>query len=406
MDPRSGDDMRSELADPGPVRLAAVHAALGAGEVDRAIALAEAALQAGGRDPLVFNLLAHRRQVEGRYGEAMGLLETGLRFAPDDAFLLCALAGCLSQQGRDVEALRLYNQVLASAPLHAQAHHGRGLALDALDEAEPARSAYLRAVELAPEYPDALGALANHALRRGELDQARSYAGRALAADFDEPAATLVLASIELKRGEPSTAADRLERRLSRPGLSALHQGALGSLYADALDRLDRPEAAMQAHARANAAIWAVHGPQLAAAGVEPGVDLCRRLQASFARADPADWHAAPAPAGSTSDAPAGHVFLVGFVRSGTTLLEQVLASHPQVVALEEQPLLRGMAKPWFGDDAALHGLATLDEVQAEVLRTDYWRRVRAYGVEPAGRIFIDKNPLDGVWLPLVAKLF
>ncbi len=404
MDTRYGDDVLSELADAGPVRLAAIHAALGAQQVEQAISLAEAALQAGGRDPLLFNLVAHRRQVEGRYGEAMGLLQAGLRAAPQDVFLRCALAVCLSQQGRDAEALALYDQVLATAPGHAQAHHGRGLALDALDEVEPARAAHLRAVALAPDYPDALGAMAGHALSRGELDEAQAYAHRALAADLDEPAATLALASLELKRGEAAAAADRLERRLSRPGLSALHQGALGALYADALDRLDQPEAAMQAHARANAATWAVHAPQMEAADVEPGFDLCHRLQASFAHADPDDWR--PAPGAEAPDAPAGHVFLIGFVRSGTTLLEQVLASHPLVSALEEQPLLRAIAKPWFGDDAALHRLAMLDEDQAQALRADYWRRVRACGIEPARRVFVDKNPLDGIWLPLVAKLF
>ena len=146
-------------------RLAAIHATLASGGVEPAISLAEAALQAGVRDPLVFNLVAHRRQVEGRFAEAMALLEAGLRVAPQDVFLLCALAACLSQQGRDAEALAIYDQVLASAPAHAPAHHGRGLALDALGEAEPARAAHLKAVDFAPDYPDALGALADHAVR-------------------------------------------------------------------------------------------------------------------------------------------------------------------------------------------------------------------------------------------------
>ena len=406
MDLQGEDDVASELAEPEPDTLAAIHAALGAHQVEQAISLAEEALQAGGRDPLMFNLVAHRRQVEGRYGEAMGLLQAGLRFTPQDIFLLCALAGCLSQQGRDDEALALYDRVLAKSPSHAPAHHGRGLALDALGEVEQARGAELAAVELAPDYPDALGALADHALRRGELSEAESYASRAFAADPDEPAATLTLASIALKRGEAAGAAERLERRLARPGLPALHQGALGALYAEALDGLDRPEAAMQAHVRSNAATWSVHAAQLAAAGVEPGVELCRRLRGSFERADPADWRAAPGAEPQDAGAPAIHVFLIGFVRSGTTLLEQVLASHSQVSALEEQPLLRGLAKPWFGDEAALKRLGAIDAPRADALRADYWRRARACGIEPSGRVFVDKNPLDGVWLPLVAKLF
>ncbi len=405
MDAHSENDFRNRrpaASEPSP--LAGIHVALGAQQVERAITMAEAALDAGGRDPLMFNLVAHRRQVEGRYGEAMALLQAGLRIAPHDVFLLCALAGCLSQQGRDAEALALYDRTLAQAPDHAPAHHGRGLALDALGEAEAAYAAEREAVRLAPDYPDALGALADHALRRGEQEAADVHARRALAADPDEPAAILALAGLALKRGDAAGAAARLERRLGRPNLPALHQGALGALYAEALDRLDRPEDAMQAHVRANAATWAVHAPQMAAAGVETGLDLCRRLQARFERADRADW--GPAPPTPEADGPSVHVFLIGFVRSGTTLLEQVLASHPDVVALEEQPLLRGLAKPWFDDEAALARLAALDAAQAAALRADYWARVRSHGVEPAGRVFVDKNPLDGLWLPLVAKLF
>jgi hypothetical protein len=93
-------------------------------------------------------------------------------------------------------------------------------------------------------------------------------------------------------------------------------------------------------------------------------------------------------------------------VRSGTTLLEQVLASHPHVVALEEQPLLRAMGPPFFKDAAGLDRLSRLSAEEADALRADYWRRVRGFGAEPAGRVFVDKNPLDAIWLPLVAKLF
>ena len=83
-----------------------------------------------------------------------------------------------------------------------------------------------------------------------------------------------------------------------------------------------------------------------------------------------------------------------------------MLASHPRVVALEEKPLLRGVGQPYFKDDAGLDRLAELDAECADALRDDYWKRVRGYGVEPAGRVFVDKNPLDVLWLPLVAKLF
>ncbi len=385
-------------------RLTAIHSALAAQKLDVAVDLAKRELAGGGRASLAFNLAAHSHQVEGRFEEAMALLEDGLRTAPEDVFLLCALAGCLTQQGQERPALELYRRVLAFAPEHAPAHHGAGLALSALDEAEAAYAAHLRAVDLAPDFPEALGALSDHAVRREHMDEAKRYAERALALDPDEPAATLSLAFAELQCGAVHEAAVRLERRLARPGLSPLHLAALEGLYADTLDRLERPDASMQAHARSNAATWAVHAPLIAAAGVELGEAMCRRLGAKFQSATPADW--AQAPGEPEAGGPLVHVILMGFVRSGTTLLEQVLASHPDVVALEEQPLLRAIAKPWFETDADIDRLSHLDEASAQLLRRDYWGRVRSHGVEPAGRFFVDKNPLDAIWLPLVAKLF
>ena len=384
--------------------LGRIHAALSADDVPSAISIAEGALDAAVETPLVFNLVAYRRQVEGRLGEATRLLERAHVLAPGDVSILCALGGCMSQQGLEAQALELYERALALAPRHAPAHHGRGLALSALGRLDSSREAHLRALELAPDYPDVFGALADHAVRRGELDEAMAFARRGLALDADEPAATLAKAFVEFQCEEFQAAVATLDHRLARGALSQLHVSALEALHADALERLDQPAAALAACARSNAAMAAVHGPLMARAGVESGVVLCERVLDEF-DAQARDWSAAPGDRGHP-DAPRLHVFLIGFVRSGTTLLEQVLASHPDVVALEEQPILRAMAAPYFSDAAGLDRLAAFDGAQADALRADYWRRVRDAGAEPAGRVFVDKNPLDGVWLPMVAKLF
>jgi hypothetical protein len=97
---------------------------------------------------------------------------------------------------------------------------------------------------------------------------------------------------------------------------------------------------------------------------------------------------------------------MIGFYRSGTTLLEQVLASHPEVVTLEEKPALDELAWDYFQDEDALGRLSSLDQERAEELRTEYWRKVRSYGVEPGKGVFVDKLPLGGLWAPFIAKVF
>jgi hypothetical protein len=98
-------------------------------------------------------------------------------------------------------------------------------------------------------------------------------------------------------------------------------------------------------------------------------------------------------------------VFVVGFPRSGTTLLGQVLQSHGGVVTLDERETLAEAG----GDFLRPGGLAKLWAAGDDVLaahRQLYWRRVAEAGVDPAGKLFVDKLPMNTLGLPLVARLF
>jgi hypothetical protein len=118
-----------------------------------------------------------------------------------------------------------------------------------------------------------------------------------------------------------------------------------------------------------------------------------------------APWPKAPA-APISADAPRTHVFLVGFPRSGTTLLETALSAHPDVVTLEERECLGGSIQAYLTSDRGLERLGALDEREAQRRRAEYWQAVRSYGVDPAGRTFVDKLPLNIMHLPLIARLF
>jgi Sulfotransferase family len=140
--------------------------------------------------------------------------------------------------------------------------------------------------------------------------------------------------------------------------------------------------------------------PQMA--DVESVAQREQRLADYFASADAALWRAAP----PTDGGAITHVFLVGFPRSGTTLLEQVLASHPDVMAMDERTCLMDPAAEFFGSDAGLDRLAAMPDHTLEAWRQAYWKRVAESGFAPSKPVFIDKMPLNAVFLPLIAKLF
>jgi len=99
------------------------------------------------------------------------------------------------------------------------------------------------------------------------------------------------------------------------------------------------------------------------------------------------------------------HVFLVGFPRSGTTLLGQVLAASPDIEVLDESDCLLDSYR-FLASDAALDELAAKSSAELEPERAAYWRRVGDAGIKLDRAAFVDKMPLNSVVLCLIAKLF
>jgi tetratricopeptide (TPR) repeat protein len=100
-------------------------------------------------------------------------------------------------------------------------------------------------------------------------------------------------------------------------------------------------------------------------------------------------------------------VFLVGFPRSGTTLLDQILDAHPDVQVIEEQPMVRKLRD---GVEALTGGypkaLATLREGQRRKLRNLYWDEVEKNGGDFSKRVIVDKMPLSIVHVPAISAIF
>jgi hypothetical protein len=172
------------------------------------------------------------------------------------------------------------------------------------------------------------------------------------------------------------------------------------SLAGDILDAQERYPEAFAAYAASKAIQRDAFAPQMA--GVEGVMAREIRLADYIRRADSAVWHGSP----NAVEKPLTHVFLVGFPRSGTTLLEQVLASHPDVAAMEERTCLMDSAAAFFGSDADLDRLAALSDAELEPWRQAYWKRVAETEASLTRPVFIDKMPLNAVFLPLIARLF
>ncbi len=100
------------------------------------------------------------------------------------------------------------------------------------------------------------------------------------------------------------------------------------------------------------------------------------------------------------------HCFLVGFPRSGTTLLEKILDSHSDIEVLDEQPIIENIV--WqLGGYEYLNKLETINAEEIEKYRNEYFQSVNALAEKfKNSRCLIDKLPLNILYLPLIQRLF
>jgi tetratricopeptide (TPR) repeat protein len=295
--------------------------------------------------------------------EAMGrkALELNPRLA--DAYL--NLAGVATARHRHAEALGWLDALLAFAPAHAGGHAARALALTALDRLDEAIESAERAVLAAPGSPETHNARGQVFQAKGDFQSALDSYDRAAAspgpgrreaianraallAEFgraDEARAALVgaaamfphSASILFHLAELTTLAPgdpligRMEAALAEEGRSARDRTTLHFGLGKALLDIDPAEAFRHYD----------EGNRIKRASFAYDADTTDRWMAEIAKVFSPDLLSARADQGARSERP---VFVVGMPRSGTTLVEQILASHSDVAGAGERMTLQALA--------------------------------------------------------------
>jgi Tfp pilus assembly protein PilF len=380
-----------------------VAAAIRAPDLDRAVRLAETALAEGREHSLLLNLRAWRLERDGRYLDALADLRQARALSPRDVPTLNALGLCLAHLNRTAEAVEAFEAAVAADPDFAPAHFNRGWTSEALGDLDQAHASFERAQALNPNDPAPLAHLASLAARRADWTNARSFAERSLAGDPNHPTANLAMASVELAARSLAVAEQRLRRLVARADLSPVDRALAHGLLGDVLDAAGQPAGAFAEFAAANATLKRFYADRFAGAGIESAADMLTWLIAYFEKAP---QPAQPRPPSRQPSPAAGHVFLLGFPRSGTTLLERVLAAHPEVVAWDERDTLTEAVRDFMAKPAGLDRLAGASEDRLADYRADYWRRVAETGAEVSGKVALDKQPLNTMKLPLIARLF
>lgn len=360
------------------------------GNVRRTLGDAEGALaalrQAAAIRPDVLPIQANLGFALAEAGRPEEALDALGRALPLGEAIALAAARLLRQLGRLDEALPLIAAVGDSAD--AQIERARTLTgLQRLDQAEQAYRSALRSRPGSAEAWLELGIVLERAGRAAELPGLLAAAQReGVASD-----GLAYLHALQLERE------GRIEDALAwaRRAPAVLEPVRTQRLIARLADKAGDAPAAFAAAAEANRLAAAEH-PQAAgrAAAYRSHVE---NLAAVVTPA----WHRSWRDVAARCDRPAP-AFLIGFPRSGTTLLDTMLMGHGGTHVLEEIPLLeRVMAE--VGD---LARIAELDAAEVERLRHLYFAALDAESPPPAGALVVDKLPLNILGTPLIHRLF
>jgi Flp pilus assembly protein TadD len=329
----------------------------------------------------------------GRLDEALGCLHRALGLEPGLLQARINLANALNEKSAFSAAEAECRVVLHLQPDLPQAHNNLGVALTGQDRHEEAIACYRRAVRLAPTMADAHRNLAHALAETGAFDEARQEYETVVTLNPRETRALFGLSLI--KRYAPHDQADfqRLEMRLRDPLLSARERADLNFALGKMCDDCGLYDRAFGHFRRANDAVRPAWDRDACAQAVQAMIDAFRPERVAAPRA------------GHLSQQP---IFIVGMPRSGTTLVEQILATNPQIAACGELPDIQQMALDLEAQTPA--GISWPDcllQIGDEGLRPLAERYLSArLARHPGVRHTVDKMPTNFFHLGLIWRVF
>ncbi len=329
----------------------------------------------------------------GRASEAAVAYEHAERADPTDFRAPMSLATAWLALGRPDRALAPLRRAARLAPGLFDAQHNLGAVAQSQQQWEEAAQAYERALQLRPHALETRRELAVVLAILGRIEAALEQ-HRRLAA---QPSTRLwALMRIALLRPDAVADADLAEMRAAAADVAGDAETRAGLWFGlgEALERRGDDEAAFVAFAEGNRlkrAVFLARPETSPPALLEAHARAAELVQRSFT----AEHLATHAGLGLASEAP---IFIVGMPRSGSTLIEQILASHPQVRSLGETAAL-----PTLLETGRL--LERPDKAEVRRLARAYLDAARARGWSGVGR-FVDKTLENYLHVGAIAMMF
>jgi tetratricopeptide (TPR) repeat protein len=326
---------------------------------------------------------------DGQLAEAEAELLAMADDFPDDPRPFGCLFGLLQMQSLDPLAIDALKLALQRSPNDVGMLIALGREQLLTFDFDAAKATFKRVIELDPSNGDAFLGIAD-AYERADPEQISALIEEAKQNGVDNGRLNLMRALLA-----------RRERKFEE-GLAALDEVPENvdvvrrwHLQAQLLDGAKRFDEAFAAFDRANSLLAAEPTNPL-----QRAADQRERLRGQLQQLTP-EWRESWQTPPLTAERPSP-VFLLGFPRSGTTLLDTMLMGHPTVEVMEEKPILSRLRL----DGVDVAGLPAMDEAAVRSAQERYFELAADFATLKEGTVLVDKSPLHMQHLAQIHRLF
>ncbi|MDE1151506.1 MAG: sulfotransferase [Micavibrio sp.] len=359
-------------------------------------------------------LLLYRRR---DYARAEQFLRHAVKLNPSASMLHTTLGNVLRDTDRPKEARKHYGESVRLNPQNADGWRGVGQTFFSLHQDAEAISAFRKALHLRPKVEKTWHYLLSALERNNQLEEYAAALAEAERHFPGTPVIALAKAKMFRRQKKYPEAIACLETLLA--GVRNLDEDCkvnfvyytdfwfeLAMLY----DRVDNPEKAFACYLRGKETL------QLTADFKSTNSTTVAHEVANYIEKLKATPHVPPTAELPVDEEASRLVFLVGFPRSGTTLLDQILSSHPMVTVAEEKQavgdmghrlLLRhGAVTPETEHMAVSAALEPISEEELQELRQVFFSVHGHAAMKGRGSVFVDKLPLNLMQALLIQRVF
>jgi tetratricopeptide (TPR) repeat protein len=339
-------------------------------------------------DSAVLNRLGAALTKVGRYRDAESYFRKAIARRPDDSEAHGNVGAVCLARGRYLQAESSLRRALRSKPADLVYRRNLGLTLVNLGRLPEARAQFERVLKAAPRNLEALVGMGLIARTEGRFDEAGALFHRALEVNPTLPAAWAALAGIRRMTSADDAWLERAEQ-IAAGGITPMDEATLRFAMGKYCDDVQDFERAFKNYKRANELLMPL------ADKYQP--EVATRFADDLIRVYTREALSAVESGASTAVKP---VFVIGMMRSGTSLVEQIIASHPQATGAGELTF-------WF-DAVRKHEALMRRELVGESLRKElaegYLQALARHSAD-ALRI-VDKTPVNSDYLGVIHSVF